>query len=115
MQKKTALAAAGALVLTVAGGVSVLSLTGTPAALDAEPTVITQYVDQYGNPIDPLNPATAEPTVIYVPAEEPPVSVAVAPETYEASGEYEEEEEYEPGEYEESEYEEDYEEDEDDD
>jgi hypothetical protein len=126
MQKNTALAAAGALVLTVAGGVSVLSLTGSPAAAEAEQVIATEYVDQSGNAVDP-NAATPEPTVIYCPADETPAGQFSyeQPEPasrYEASAytepateysayeedeheedEYEEEEHEEEGEYEENE------------
>ena len=73
MQKKTAMAAAGALVLSVAGGVSVLSLARTASVAMAEPTVITQYVDQYGNPIDLVSPLGGEPTVIYLPLDQTPI------------------------------------------
>lgn len=49
MKRTTALAAAGALVLTVAGGMSALAVIDRPAAVD--PEVIVQYVDQAGNPV----------------------------------------------------------------
>ena len=132
MQKNTALAAAGALVLTVAGGVSVLSLTGSPTAAEAEQVIVTEYVDQYGNPVDP-NAATPEPTVIYLPADETPAgqfsyeqpeaaAVYEAATYTEPAAEYSayeegayEEDEYEEDEYEEDEYEEDEYEEEDDD
>ena len=49
MKRTTALAAAGALVLTVAGGISTLAVIDRPATDD--PPVIIQYVDQAGNPV----------------------------------------------------------------
>ena len=110
MQKKTALAAAGALVLSVAGGVSVLALTGTPAVAEpGQPTVITQYVDQYGNPIDIANGVRGGPTVIYLPADETPggqiayeqPAPAVEGQIAPASGYRDHDEEHEYEEYEE--------------
>jgi hypothetical protein len=60
MDRKTIIAAAGALVLTVVGAVSALSVAlagafqggaATAAATADPPAVMTEYVDQAGNPI----------------------------------------------------------------
>ena len=68
MKRTTALAAAGALVLIVAGGISTLAVIDRPAAVD--PPVIIQYVDQAGNPVPaPGVTGAPEPQL----AEAPPV------------------------------------------
>ena len=75
MDRKTVLAAAGALVLTVVGGMSALAVAfggGAPAsasesvATTDETVVITEYVDEAGNPIDGPGSITsqAQQTVI---------------------------------------------------
>ncbi len=61
MDRRTVLAAAGAMVLTVVGGISALAVafggapvdSGSSPSLDATDTtvVVTEYVDQYGNPV----------------------------------------------------------------
>ena len=55
MKRTTAFAAAGALLLTVAGGISALAVIDPPA--DDNPPVVIQYVDEAGNPI--TDPARA--------------------------------------------------------
>ena len=68
MKHTTALAAAGALVLMMAGGISTLAIIDRPAAVD--PPVIIQYVDQAGNPVPtPGVTGAPEPQL----AEAPPV------------------------------------------
>lgn len=73
MDRAKALTAAAALTLTVAGGVSALFLTvglgaGSPdpePSTAAETTIVTEYVDQYGNPV----PApTGEPVAVVAEA-----------------------------------------------
>jgi hypothetical protein len=58
MEKKTALAVAGGLVLMVAGAMSAFAMTlgaqtstGGGAGAEADTVVVTQYVDEFGNPI----------------------------------------------------------------
>ena len=79
MDRKTILAAAGALVLTVVGGMSALAVAfgGTPApttSTDAATTdstvVVTEYVDQAGNPIAaPGTVSATAPETVIVPVQ----------------------------------------------
>ncbi|MFH1103584.1 MAG: hypothetical protein V1757_01370 [Actinomycetota bacterium] len=75
MDRRTVLAAAGALVLTVVGGMSALAVafprspaeaTTTSAATTASTVVVTEYYDEAGNPIVPSDAVTraAQETVI---------------------------------------------------
>ena len=70
MDRKTALAAAGALMLTVVGGMSALAVAfgggspaggSTPAGATDSTVVVTEYVDEAGNPIDGPGSVTAPP------------------------------------------------------
>ena len=128
MEASTALTTAGAIGLTVAGGVSALFLTVNQGVV-AEPSdettpVVTEYVDQYGNPLpvsDPGAPIVVPaPAVAAAPADEYALSydeehdeaeeAEYGEEAEHAEGEqaeYEEDEEYEEyEEYEEAEAEE---------
>ena len=77
MDRKTILAAAGALVLTVVGGISALGVafTGNQPAFDAaaaaaSPVVVTEYVDQAGNPISgPGAVAAVDQQTVVVPVQ----------------------------------------------
>jgi len=84
MDRKTVLAAAGALVLTVVGGISALAIAfggsptdsgGAPAADATDSTiVVTEYVDQFGNPIsgpDALATGSADAQAGFAFAEQP--------------------------------------------
>ncbi len=81
METKAALGAAGGIALTVAGGVSALLLTmGSSGAAPAEVenegiAVITQYVDEAGNPIDApaMADADAAPEVVVIGADGQPI------------------------------------------
>ena len=67
MDRKAALATAAGLVLVVAGAASALSSTWTqptPTTVPATATVITEYVDEAGNPVAPPADVQAE-TVIF--------------------------------------------------
>lgn len=120
MKRSTALTAAGALVLTVAAGISTLAAIDRPVADD--PPVMVHYVDQAGNPVPApgmaqtqAEPAIPQPTVpepAHVVQPEPVQPYEAAPPMMEPAyqedyQEYEyEEEEYEEEEYEEEEYDE---------
>ena len=120
MDKTTAATTAGAIALTVAGGVSALFLTVNQATVAepagaVTPAVVTEYVDQYGNPVTvaPISAAPSDLVITTVPAA-PAADAAgeyalAAPEAEEATEAYEEGEEYEEHE-EGEEYEEDHEE-----
>ena len=122
MHKTTAAAAAGAVALTATGAVSALFLTlSQPSSGQfAEPapttTVITEYVDQHGNPVAaPDGTGLNLPRVVVVeaPAAEPGVieevsyvttytqADSVAPQ-YEEGDEFEEDDDYEEDEDEEA-------------
>lgn len=102
MNRTTAITAAGALVLTVAGGVSALAFTSSAPAAE-NPAPVVQTADPAANP---------EPIVVVVPADgvapevtiNRPATVQDAAPAYPAAA-YEEGE-YEDGEYEDEEYEE---------
>ena len=74
MDTKAALGAAGGIALTVAGGVSALLLAmGASGASPAEvepvsDEVVTQYIDEAGNPIEAPTPAgtAATPEVVVI-------------------------------------------------
>ena len=73
MKRNTALSAAAALTLTMAGGVSALALTMQQESTQPAPTIVTEYVDQFGNTVaapealSALAPVpVAQPTVIVV-------------------------------------------------
>lgn len=117
METRAALGAATALALTVTGGVSALFLTVGQAAGqsadagDPAEAVTIEYVDQFGNPIDPAAAAVA-PEVIILGADGMPVNQSVAVPTadaggYVAEGEYPDHEEtdHEDTEHEEDDYE----------
>lgn len=78
MSRSKALAAALALTLTVVGSVSALFVTvglgadATQPTSAAEPEVVTEYVDQFGNRVDP-------PSAAPVAAELTEVATAPAP------------------------------------
>lgn len=122
----TALKRAAFLTLAVAGGVSALFFSFSPtsagdsaAPATVTPTIVTEYVDANGNPVDPTTLANGQENIVYVdenglPYTSPPAPVALstsaapanaasmAPEeAYEEYEEDEEDEEYE--EYEEDE------------
>lgn len=81
MSRSKALAAALALTLTVVGSVSALFVTvglgadATQPTSATEPQVVTEYVDQFGNRVDPPS-ATPVAAVAGEPAE---VATAPAP------------------------------------
>lgn len=88
MDRRTVLAAAGALVLTVVGGMSALAVafprspgeaTTTSAATTASTVVVTEYFDEAGNPIVPSDAVTraAQETVIVPVQGQPDEFVAV--------------------------------------
>jgi hypothetical protein len=71
MDRKAALATAAGLVLVVAGAASALTSTwiapGQPATTSSAtvtPTVITEYVDQAGNPVAPPSEVQAENIIL---------------------------------------------------
>jgi hypothetical protein len=74
MDTKAALGAAGGIALTVAGGVSALLLTmgssgASPAEVETDgDAIVTQYVDEHGNPIDAPTVAdrSATPEVVVI-------------------------------------------------
>lgn len=112
MDTKAALGAAGGIALTIAGATSALLLTvgqgsqpensGSPAA------VVTEYVDQFGNPIDPTVVSAATPEVIITTGVdalvEPSAPASLAAIEPMPANVYDEEEEYEDAEYEEADY-----------
>jgi hypothetical protein len=109
METKAALGAAGGIALTIAGATSALLLTvgqGSPPENGGAPAaVVTEYVDQFGNPIDPVSVSPATPEVIIttgVDTQVEPMPVDAMP-----ADAYSEAEEYEEAEYagEEAEYE----------
>jgi hypothetical protein len=78
MDRKTVLAAAGAMVLTVVGGISALAVafggapadSGSSASLDgtSSTVVVTEYVDEFGNPVAAPGTAVASGTAFtYTP------------------------------------------------
>lgn len=88
MDRRTVLAAAGALVLTVVGGMSALAVafprtpaeaTTTSAATTASTVVVTEYFDEAGNPIVPSDAVTraAQETVIVPVQGQPDEFIAV--------------------------------------
>lgn len=85
MDTKAALGAAGGIALTVAGGVSALLLTmgpsgASPAEVENEGTaVVTQYVDENGNPIDAPSVAdtSTSPEVVVIGPDGQPVDTAL--------------------------------------
>lgn len=98
MKRPTAMVAAGALVLTVAGGISTLAVIDKPAAV--QPLAVIEYVDQAGNPVAPPDsaltpkaPTQSEPSVGPLAATASPAPApGPAPERYQEDehGEYEE-------------------------
>lgn len=85
MKKSTAAAAAGAVALTATGAVSALFMTmgaaQSPAAASSEPVVLTEYVDQNGNPVEAPGEAGFEmPEIVVVdaPANDPIVTTQYA-------------------------------------
>jgi len=74
MQKRTALAVATGLVLMVAGAMSAFALTlrahtatGGGSGAEADTVVVTEYVDEAGNPIaSPSDVASPDPELIVV-------------------------------------------------
>lgn len=97
MERSTAFTAVAALGLTVIAGVSAVALTfdqGPTAAPASPAAAVTQYVDQYGNPVDPPGTAaaTAAPTVTETASPAPRSS---APTVRVASSQDDDEHEYE--------------------
>lgn len=114
MKKSTAAAAAGAVALTATGAVSALFMTmgaaHGPAAASSEPVVLTEYVDQNGNPVEaPGATGFQMPEIVVVdgPAPDPIVTTEYV-DTYVASGASGEvhASEYEEADHDEEEYEE---------
>ena len=115
METKAALGAAGGIALTIAGATSALLLTvgqgAQPENSGAPAAVVTEYVDQFGNPIDPTAVSATTPEVIIttgVDTQVEPLPVEPMPADAYASrgvrgGEYEEAEYDEEAEYEEEE------------
>lgn len=71
MDRRAALATAAGLVLVVAGAASALASAWTSPTTPAEtpaatatPNVVTEYVDQFGNPVDPPSQIQAETIVM---------------------------------------------------
>ncbi len=71
MDRKAALATAAGLVLVVAGAASALASAWTNPATPSDtstetatPVVVTEYVDQFGNPVDPPSQVQAETIVM---------------------------------------------------
>ncbi|MBI5157805.1 MAG: hypothetical protein HZA58_07320 [Acidimicrobiia bacterium] len=71
MDRKAALATAAGLVLVVAGAASALASAWTsptapadPSTATATPIVVTEYVDEFGNPVDPPSQIQAESIVL---------------------------------------------------
>jgi len=103
METKAALGAAGGIALTIAGATSALLLTvgqgSQPSDTGAPAAVVTEYVDQFGNPIDPVSVSPATPEVIITTGVDPqvelssPAPAAVEPMPADAYGEAEEYEE----------------------
>ena len=69
MDRKTAFAASAAAVLTVVGGASVLRVAANDS-YTTPPAVITEYVDQNGNPVEA--PGALDSIVIVI--EQPPTA-----------------------------------------
>ena len=69
MDRKTAFAASAAAVLTVVGGASVLRVAANDS-YTTPPAVITEYVDQNGNPVEA--PGALDSIVIVI--EQPPTT-----------------------------------------
>ena len=96
MKRTTALTAAGALVLTVAGGISTLAVIGRPAVVELP--VIIHYVDEVGNtvpapvvaPTAEPQPAATEPSTL-----EPDVPTTPSEESYQLTVESYQEDEHE--------------------
>jgi hypothetical protein len=105
MDTKTALGAAGGIALTIVGATSALLLTvgqGSPPENTGAPAaVVTEYVDQVGNPIDPPLAASVAPEVIITTGD----NALVEQTDLMPADSYDEEEEYDEAEYEEDEYE----------
>ena len=101
METKAALGATGGIALTIAGATSALLLTvgqGSPPENSGAPAaVVTEYVDWFGNPIDPTAVSATTPEVIIttgVDTQAEPVPVDAMPaDAYGETEEYEEEEE----------------------
>ena len=116
MKKSTAAAAAGAVALTATGAVSALFMTmgaaQSPAAASSEPVVLTEYVDQNGNPVEaPGATGFQMPEVVVVDGQAPePIVNTEYVDTYVSTGASGEavDAEYEQGEYDEAEYEDEY-------
>ena len=92
MKKTTAAAAAGAVALTATGAVSALFMTmgaaQSPAAASTEPVVLTEYVDQNGNPVEaPGTTGFEMPEIVVVdgPAADPIVTTEYV-DTYVTAG-----------------------------
>lgn len=130
MDRKSAVAAAGALVLVIAGGTSALvaaqepipaTTTATTATTGApqEPTVVIEYVDEAGNPVpapgsqpttevrtysvdrEIIVPSDVEPTVVWVDVTAPLTqSQAQAAQGSTFQGDDDDRYEHEDGEYE---------------
>ncbi|MGI9614014.1 MAG: hypothetical protein ACR2QO_13985 [Acidimicrobiales bacterium] len=104
MDAKAAVGAVSGIALTIAGAATALFLTvgqAEPAPTAQSTEVVTEYVDQYGNPVD-LSTATAAPAV----ADELVSAAGYEEAAYGEEAEYEEAEEeegYEEGEAEEHE------------
>lgn len=114
METKAALGAAGGIALTVAGGVSALLLTmgpsgAAPAEVETDgDAVVTQYVDEAGNPIDApaMADADAAPEVVVIGADGQPIDGSLQADPMEDgemeaaydADEYPEDEEYPEGE-----------------
>ena len=97
MKTSTAAAVAGAVALTATGAVSALFLTlgatRTPEATGMEPIVVTEFVDQHGNPVVAPGTTTSVPEVLVVDAvatSAPTVTLGDEHEHEKAEDEYEE-------------------------
>jgi hypothetical protein len=71
MDRKAALATAAGLVLVVAGAASALASAWTQpghvaaaTAAAVSPTIVTEYVDQFGNPVAPPSQVQADNVII---------------------------------------------------
>lgn len=102
METKAALGAAGGIALTIAGATSALLLTvgqGSPPENSGAPAaVVTEYVDWFGNPIDPTAVSATTPEVIITTGvdtqvEPVPANAYVEEEDHEEEEEAEHEEE----------------------
>ncbi len=104
MNSRSALGAAGAIALTVAGGVSALFLTvgqanaadgvgvTTESATIGQESIAVEYVDQYGNPVAAPNATGGQPEVLFVDSAGNPVAAPNEAQAPAEAGQYEAEE-----------------------